>query len=396
MSIAGQARLSPNASLVLLASILVSFLAASSAPTPLYGIYQATWHFSSITTTLVFAIYAAAVLGSLLTFGKLSDHLGRRPILLCAIAVQMIALVIFVFAGGVGALLAARVVQGLAAGAATGAIGAAMLDINRIRGTLANSFAPGIGTGGGALLSALFIQFLPAPTRLVYIVLFVILLVQGIGIVLMPETVTPMAGALRSLRPEITLPRAVRGPVLAVAPVLFAVWALAGFFGALGPALVRTLGPTSIVLGGVALFVFAGLSSVTVLLLRNTPADTVMLTGVSALILGMIVTLVSVMMDLVAGFFVGIALGGVGFGGGFQGSLKTVLPLVEAHQRASVLSLLYIVSYVGLGLPAVIAGFLVVYGGGLPMTADEYSIAIIVLAAVALFGLRRARKKTPA
>ncbi|MFD0784403.1 MFS transporter [Micromonospora azadirachtae] len=396
MGIAGQARLSPNASLVLLASILVSFLAASSAPTPLYGIYQANWHFSSITTTVVFAIYAVAVLGSLLTFGKLSDHLGRRPILLCAIAVQMIALLIFIFANGVATLLAARVVQGLAAGAATGAIGAAMLDINRTRGTLANSFAPGIGTGSGALLSALFIQFLPAPTRLVYVVLFVILLAQGIGIVLMPETVTPMAGALRSLRPEITLPRAVRGPVLAVAPVLFAVWALAGFFGALGPALVRTLGPTSIVLGGVALFVFASLSSITVLLLRNTPAHTVMLTGVGALILGMIVTLVSVMMDLVAGFFVGIALGGVGFGGGFQGSLKTVLPLVEAHQRASVLSLLYIVSYVGLGLPAVIAGFLVVYGGGLPMTADEYTVAIIVLAAVALFGLRRARKKTPA
>ncbi|MEV4808356.1 MFS transporter [Micromonospora avicenniae] len=396
MSITGRARLSPNASLVLLASILVSFLSASSAPTPLYGIYQAHWHFSSITTTVVFAIYALAVLGSLLTFGKLSDHLGRRPILLCAIAVQMIALLIFIFANGVATLLAARVVQGLAAGAATGAIGAAMLDINRTRGTLANSFAPGIGTGSGALLSALFIQFLPAPMRLVYIVLFVILLAQGIGIVLMPETVTPMAGALRSLRPEITLPRAVRGPVLAVAPVLFAVWALAGFFGALGPALVRTLGPTSIVLGGVALFVFASLSSVTVLLLRNTPAGTVMLTGVSALILGMLVTLVSVMMDLVAGFFIGIALGGVGFGGGFQGSLKTVLPLVEAHQRASVLSLLYIVSYVGLGLPAVIAGFLVVYGGGLPMTADEYSVAIIVLAAVALFGLRRARKKTPA
>ncbi|MEU4676113.1 MFS transporter [Micromonospora sp. NPDC023737] len=396
MSITGRARLSPNASLVLLASVLVSFLAASSAPTPLYGIYQARWHFSSITTTVVFAIYALAVLGSLLTFGKLSDHLGRRPILLCAIAVQMIALLIFIFANGVATLLAARVVQGLAAGAATGAIGAAMLDINRTRGTLANSFAPGIGTGSGALLSALFIQFLPAPARLVYIVLFVILLAQGIGIVLMPETVTPMAGALRSLRPEITLPRAVRGPVLAVAPVLFAVWALAGFFGALGPALVRTLGPTSIVLGGVALFVFAGLSSITVLLLRDTPAGTVMLTGVSALILGMLVTLVSVMMDLVAGFFVGIALGGVGFGGGFQGSLKTVLPLVEAHQRASVLSLLYIVSYVGLGLPAVIAGFLVVYGGGLPMTADEYSVAIIVLAAVALFGLRRARKKTPA
>lgn len=395
MSTAESRRLSPRVSLFLLASLLVSFLAASSAPTPLYGIYQMRWHFSPITTTVVFAVYAVAVLASLLTVGKLSDHVGRRPVLLVAVAVQMISLVIFIFANGVPTLLAARVVQGLAAGAATGAVGAAMLDINRSRGTLANSIAPGIGTGTGALLSALLIQFLPAPTRLVYVVLLVILLIQSVGIVLMPETVTPMKGALQSLRPEIKLPRTVRGPVLVVAPVVFAVWALAGFFGALGPALLRALMNTSIVTAGLLLFVLGIVGSTTVVLLRNAAARSVMLTGITALILGMIITLVSVMMESVPGFFLGLALGGIGFGAGFQGSLKTVLPLVEAHERAGVLSLLYIVCYVGFGLPTVIAGFLVVYAGGLPRTANEYSVAIILLALVALLGLRSASKTSP-
>ncbi|MGX7673952.1 MFS transporter [Plantactinospora sp. DSM 117369] len=395
MSIAGRTRLSPTVSLVLLASILVSFLAASAAPTPLYGTYQERWHFSPITTTVVFAVYAVAVLASLLTFGRLSDHVGRRPVLAVAIAVQMVALLIFVFANGVPTLLAARLVQGLAAGAATGAVGAAMLDINRARGTLANSIAPGIGTGSGALLSALLIRFLPAPTRLVYIVLLVILLVQAAALALMPETVTPTAGARRSLRPEIKLPRAVRGPVLVVVPVLFAVWALAGFYGALGPALVRALMDTSIVVAGLVLFVFALFGSVAVLLMRNTAARTVILIGIAALILGMIVTLVSVMASSIPGFFAGLALGGIGFGGGFQGSLKTVMPLVEVHERAGVLSLLYVVCYVGFGLPTVIAGFLVVYAGGLPRTADEYSVAVILLALVALLGVRRATKTAP-
>ncbi|MGW3807773.1 MFS transporter [Micromonospora sp. NPDC005113] len=395
MSIAGQARLSPRVSLVLLASILVSFLAASAAPTPLYGIYQERWHFSPVTTTVVFAVYALAVLASLLTFGKLSDHVGRRPVLAVAIAVQMVSLVVFVFANGVPALLAARLVQGLAAGAATGAIGAAMLDIDRARGTLANSIAPGIGTGSGALLSALLIQFLPAPTRLVYIVLLVILLIQAVGIALMPETVTRMAGARQSLRPDIKLPRSVREPILVVVPVLFAVWALAGFFGALGPALVRALMNTSIVVGGLVLFVFALFGSIAVLLLRNTAARTVILIGIAALILGMVVTLVAIMAESVPGFFVGLALGGVGFGGGFQGSLKTIMPLVEAHERSSVLSLLYLVCYIGFGLPTVIAGFLVVYAGGVPRTADEYSIAVILLALVALLGVRRATRMAP-
>ena len=392
MSIAASRRLSPNISLFLLASILVSFVAASTAPTPLYGIYQARWHFSPVTTTVVFAVYALAVLASLLTVGKLSDHVGRRPVLLVAIAVQIISLVLFIVATGVPTLLAARVVQGLAAGAATGAVGAAMLDINRARGTLANSIAPGIGTGTGALLSALLIQLLPAPTRLVYVVLLVVLLIQGLGVVLMPETVTPMKGALQSLRPEIKLPPAVRAPLLAVAPVVFAVWALAGFFVALGPALVRALMATSIVVGGLVVFVFALFGVSTILLLRNAAARTVMHTAISALILGMVITVVSVTADSIAGFFVGLALGGVGFGGGFQGSIKTVMPLVEAHERASVLSLLYIVCYVGFGLPTVIAGFLVVYGGGLPRTASEYSVAVIVLALVALLGLRRASR----
>lgn len=387
-------RLTPNVALLLLASIIVSFVAASTAPSPLYGIYQARWHFSPITTTVVFAVYSLAVLATLLTVGKLSDHVGRRPVLLAAIAVQMISLLIFVFAGGVPTLLAARVVQGVAAGAATGAAAAAMLDVDRARGTLANSISPGIGTGVGALLSALLVQYLPAPTRLVYLVLLVVLLVQGVGVLLMAETVTPMAGALRSLRPEIRLPRAVRGPMLVVAPVVFAVWALAGFFGALGPALVRALMNSSIVAGGLSIFVFAVFGSAAILVLRDRPARTVMLTGITALVIGMIITLVSVSADSIAGLFVGLAFGGVGFGGGFQGSLKTVTPLVEAHERASVLSLLYIVSYVGFGLPTVIAGFLVVHGAGLRRTAEEYAVAVIVLAAVALLGLRGTARPT--
>ncbi|MGN9778456.1 MFS transporter [Micromonospora sp. H33] len=248
MNIAESRRLSPNVSLVLLASVLVSFLAASSAPIPLYGIYQEGWHFSPITTTVVFAVYAAAVLAALLTFGKLSDHVGRRPVLLVAIAVQMISLVIFVLANGVPALLTARVVQGLAAGVATGAVGAAMLDINRSRGTLANSIAPGIGTGTGALLSALLIRYLPAPTRLVYVVLLVILLIQGVGIMLMRETVTPAKGALQSLRPEITLPRAVRGPTL-----------VAGFLVVYAGGLPRTANEYSVAIILLALVALLGL-----------------------------------------------------------------------------------------------------------------------------------------
>ena len=72
--------LSKDAAFYLLASITISFLAGSSAPTPLYALYQAKWGFSPITVTIIFGIYALSVLTALLFVGRLSDHLGRRPV----------------------------------------------------------------------------------------------------------------------------------------------------------------------------------------------------------------------------------------------------------------------------------------------------------------------------
>jgi MFS family permease len=385
-------RLSGRPAVFVLASLIVALLASSAAPTPLYAIYQAQWHFTPITTTVVFGVYALAVLAALLTLGKLSDHVGRRPVLLTALAVHAGSLVIFATAAGVPELLAARVVQGLSTGAALGAIGAAMLDMDRDLGTFANAVAPGTGTASGAILSALAIRFLPDPTHLIYLALIGVLALQAAAIAVMRETVSPVPGALASLRPDITVPRALRGPVLTAVPVLFAVWALASLYGALGPALVHALtGSGNVVLGALSLFVLAGAAVVAIVALRRAAARTVMLVGIAALITGVAVTDVAVSLGSAALFLAGTAIAGVGFGSGFQGGIRTVVPLAAAHQRAGLVSLLYVVSYLGLGVPAVLAGIGVVHGGGLIDTARYFGAAVIVLAALALLGLLRNR-----
>ena len=385
-------RLSGRPAIFLLASLVVTALASSAAPTPLYAIYQARWGFSPITTTVVFGVYALAVLVALLTLGKLSDHLGRRPVLLAALVVQAASLVVFTTADGVPELLLARVIQGLSTGAALGAIGAGMLDVDRERGTFANAVSPGMGTGSGALISALFVRYLPAPTHLIYFALLGVLALQALGVVLLRETVTRKPGALATLVPEIRLPRELRGATLVAAPVLFAVWAVAGLYGALGPALVQTLtGSPDTVLGSASLTALAGTAVVAVIALRRAQAKTVMLTGILALIGGVAVTLLALDIRSLALFFVGTVVSGVGFGSGFQGGIRTVVPQARPHERSGVLSLLYTISYLGMGLPAVIAGFLVVHGGGLVTTSYEYGAAVIVLAAAALAGLLRAR-----
>jgi predicted MFS family arabinose efflux permease len=389
-------RLSARAAFHLQVSIVVFFLAGSIAPTPLYPVYQAAWGFSSITVTVVFGSYALAVLLSLLTFGSLSDFVGRRPVLIAAIALQAITMLVFAGAKGLTGLLVARVIQGLSTGAALGALGAGMLDLDRARGTIANAVAPMIGTATGGLLSGLMIQYLPAPTQLVYLVLFVIFTLQGIGVALMPESAAPRPGALGSLRPHFRLPTAVRRPLLLAVPVLVSAWALAGLYGSLGPALARRIvGSSSLILGGLAVFALAGSGVLTVLLLRTRPARAVMSVGAAAMLAGVALTLAAIAHGSSAAFFVGTAIAGVGFGAGFQGAIRTVVPLAAPGERAGVLSILYVVSYLAMGLPAVMAGFRVVHGGGLLNTAREYGVAAMGLSALALLGTATMRHRDP-
>ena len=379
-------------SFLLQASIVVFFLAGSSAPTPLYSVYQTAWGFSPVTGTVVFAVYALAVLAALLVVGSLSDFVGRRPVLLVATLLQVVTMGVFVSAHGVGALVGARVIQGLATGAAVGAAGAGMIDLDRRGGTLVNGLAPMLGSGTGSVVSGLFVQFLPAPTQLVYLVLGAIFVAQALGVVAMPESVSRRPGALASLRPRLHVPSRLRGPVLLAVPALVGAWALVGFYGSLGPSLVRRLmASSSPAAGGLALFVLAGAGVAAVLVSRRAAPLATMRLGAVVLAGGVAITLRAVSTTSVVELFVGTAVAGAGFGAAFHGAIRSVIGLAAPHERAGVLSVLYVVCYLAMGLPAVAAGLLVVHGGGLLATAQEYGVAVILLAGAAAMGRSRAR-----
>jgi MFS family permease len=378
---------SARASFGLLTSILIGLLASSSAPTPLYAIYQAKWGFSEVTITLIFGVYAVAVLVSLLLFGSLSDHVGRRPMLLGALVIQAGVMVLFASASGLPVLLTARVTQGLATGAALGAIGAGLVDLHPGRGPLANAAGAMSGTAAGSLGSALLVQLLPAPRQLVYFLLMGVFLAQAAAVLWIAETSPRAPGALRAMRPVIALPHRVRGALAIAAPSLIAVWALAGFYGSLGPSLAGLIGHShSTILGGASLFVLAGSGALTVLAFHRTDPRTFALAGAGLIILGVLTVLWSVSAHSLLGFFVGTALAGAGFGGGFQGGLRTIVPLAGPAERAGVISVAYIISYLAMGLPAILAGVLVVHGT-LTATAQELGGAVIALAVLTAAGL---------
>jgi predicted MFS family arabinose efflux permease len=382
-----RSRLGERTAFALLASAAVTLLASSSVPTPLYATYQARWGFSDLTVTVIFGVYAVAVLASLLVFGSLSDHVGRRPLLIAGLGLQVPVMLLFAFAGNLDVLLAARVLQGLATGSALGAIGAGLVDLHPTRGPVANASALMAGTASGSLLSALFVQLLPSPTELVYIFMAGVFLLQALGVLLIAETSARVPGARRALAPRLEMPSQVRGALAVAAPILIAVWTLGGFYASLGPSLAQLVaGDRSMIVGGAALFLLAGSGSLTVLRFHHIEARRVALAGALAIMAGSALLLAGVADHSLLLFAIGIFPAGAGFGAGFQGGLRTVVSKAEPHQRSGVISLVYVISYLSLGLPAILAGTLVVHSS-LSQVAEELGAAVIVLATLTAAGL---------
>ncbi len=388
-------RLPRGMAFFLLASVTVSFLASASAPTPLYPLYQSAWGLSSLAVTTIFGVYALAVLVALLFFGRLSDHLGRRPVLLAALLVQVLAMGLFAVADGLGMLLLARVVQGLAAGVAIAAVGAGLLDLDRTRGAIANAITTPLGTATGGIVSGVLVTLFPAPQQLVFLALGTVMVAQGIAVTFMPETLAPRRGALASLRPQFAFSPGTRGPLLRAAPAVIAAWASAGVFAALAPAMVKSLtGASSALLSGLAMFVMAGSGGAAVYLLRGLVPQRSMRVGAASLALGVIGVVPALWLGVLPLFYVALALAGTGFGAGFQGAVRSVVASARPHERAGVLSVVFVLAYLAMGLPAIGAGWLLVHGQELTATTFEFAGLILVLSLIALLpdtgGARRA------
>jgi predicted MFS family arabinose efflux permease len=108
---------------------LTLFNAAVSAPSPLYAIYQAKFGFSATVLTVIFAVYVVAVLAAVLPAGQLSDQIGRRPVIFFGLALQIVAMAVFLIADEVGLLLIARILQGISVGVIIGALSALLVDL---------------------------------------------------------------------------------------------------------------------------------------------------------------------------------------------------------------------------------------------------------------------------
>jgi predicted MFS family arabinose efflux permease len=373
------------------AVLLVLMLAASGVPSPLYRVYQEEFGFSSGVLTTIFGIYSFALLASLLVVGGLSDHVGRRPVLVVAFLLEAVAMALFLVSDGVGWLLAARVVQGLATGALTSTLGAGLLDLqNRDRqlGAFINSASPGLGLSLGAVGAGLLVQFVPSPTDWVFAVLTVVFVLASVGtLVLLPETSPRLPGAAASLRPQVHVPPAHRRAFTVALPCLVATWALGGLYASLGPSLlVDVFGIENHLAGGLLILALNGTGVFGSLALRGSAPERALLLGAFVFAAGVGGTVAALFIGSVAVLFVAAVVTGFGFGAAFLGAVSTITAGVDAGHRAGLLAAVFVVGYLAFSLPSIAAG-IAVGGIGLERTAEIYGIAVIVLALTAATGL---------
>ncbi|MBD3143043.1 MFS transporter [Microbispora camponoti] len=374
-----------------------SLYLAAGALTPLLVLYKQQWDFPPSLLTLAFAVYAAGFLAAVLTLGSLSDHVGRRPVLIGALVVQLVSNVLFLLASDIGWVIAGRIVQGVSSGAATAAFTAALVELapagRKRLGTILGSAGLTGGLGAGSLLAGLAIQLTPTANAITFTVLIVLTLLGTVAVALSPETMTRTPGALRSMVPRVAIPRAARKEFAAAAPVVAAVWMLAGLSGGLAPNMVRSVFHLdSGLLNGLTGFIAPAVSTVVGLSFARVDPRWAMTVGIYASVAGAVGIIGGVFAGSLTVMIIGQAVAGVGFGASFSAALRLIFPLAAAHQRAGVVAGIYVVSYVAFGVPIIIEGQLVGPLGEVPAVVC-YTALTVLLALVSLVAQTRMRHR---
>ena len=341
--------------------------------------------FSAATLTAVFGSYAVALLAALLMFGSLSDHLGRRVVIVLALVLEFTSIALFWHAPSVHWLFAARIVQGVATGIATSALSALLLDLHPPRGALVNSVVPLLGMGIGAFGTGLLVQYGPMPTQLVFELLMPLLALQALAAWWLPETIAPqMKGIWQSLAPRVHAPPQARAMLLRILPLNTAGWALGGFYLSLGPTLARSVtGSSAPLVGGALIAALVLMGALAIAVVRQRPPGPVLQASAALLAIGLALTLAGVRAHWPAAFFGGTLLAGLGFGAAFNAAVRSVAPLAQDHERAGLMASFFVMSYLAFAFPAIAAGFSAGWFG-LEPTALGYGALLILLAAGAL------------
>ncbi len=363
-------------------------MTGTTLPTPMYALYGERMHFAVLTTTVIYATYAGGVLFALLVFGRWSDAIGRRPLLLSSVAFAVASAAVFLIAHSVPMLLIGRVLSGLSAGVITGTATAAIIEAApeswRSRAPAVATVANMGGLGIGPLLAGLLVQYAPAPLQLSFIVHIVLALLAGWAVFVVPET-SERTGTIGVQR--LSVPTEVRAVFVVAALAGFAGFAVTGLFAAVAPSFVaQIVGIDNHAIAGLIASSIFFASAVAQIAARNFNPQRAVAIGCAILVAGMAILAVALRVSSLLGLILAAVVAGVGQGISFSRGLAAVADLTPAARRAEVSSTYFVIAYVAISLPVVGEG-LAGKDWGLRTAGVTFAIAVAILAAVCLVGI---------
>ena len=380
---------------------LLIVMAFATLPSPLYGLYRTRDHISALTITIVFAIFAGGTIATLVSVPSIAARIGRRGVMLGAVAIMMAAAGLLAAWKALPALLIGRLLAGAAAGLAAGTAITYLIEL-RLRADPKASLlrARNIGTainvgalGVGPLVAGGLAQWVRWPLTLPYLLWVALGAIALVGLSFAPETAAPTPQPAAKPAPR---SRTARLPIPAAAGTLAAFSASGLFAGLAGLFLSTTLRHPAHLLSGATLFLVFSSGVVSQLATARLRSSRVLAVGTVSMLAGLALLVVSVRLSTpnLALFLVGGALIGAGLGAVFKGTTGIVLEAAAPENRLAMTSALLIALYIGLSIPVVGAGIALNQGASAPDTVLVF--AILVGLGVTVSGWLLLRNRRPA
>ncbi|MDQ1360882.1 MAG: hypothetical protein QOJ44_1259 [Acidimicrobiaceae bacterium] len=363
-------------------------MAFSAVPTPLYVLYQQRDHFSGIMVTIVYAVYAVGVIGSLFLAGHISDWVGRRRVLVVALLVNVASAVLFIFFPSLAGLIVARIVSGISVGLTTATATAYLAELHLGARPDATGKRPQVvataanlgGIGVGPLVAGLLAQFAPAPLRLPYIVVGGMLAVLALFVAVAPETTTPPDPRPAWHPQRVAVPKHARGHFYAATSAAIAAFAVYGVFNSLVPSfLAGTLHVNSHATAGVVAFSAFAAGALAQIALAKLGNVRLLRWSLPVLLLGLVLFATGMWVANLVVFVVGGIVTGAGGGLVFRGALVAAGSTAPTESRAEVLAGFFLGAYIGLSVPVIGLGIATTYA-----PARDVMLVFVVLVAVAV------------
>lgn len=353
----------PRLRLAFIAAILalISTFATVGSTVPLFNVYRAEDGFTNAGISVAVVVYSAATLATLLVLGRLSNHVGRRPISIASLMLLLFGCLLLLDVHDIGMLVTGRLLLGLGAGLASSSLTSYIVDAAPAKpawlASVASSQTVMLGLAVGAVVSGALVQFGPWPRQLIYLVDVALLIVSIALIVVSPETVSRRPGVRRSMLPSVRVPRRVKHLIPITAAVLLSTWSVGAFYQAFVPALVENqLHTASPLILGLVFAAYMAPSALAAPLGSRFPPATAQRLGMAAFLIGMIGMVAAIVTGTLTLFIASTIVAGASQGIAISAATSGLLFGSVIDDRAPTFSVIYLISYSGATIPALVAG----------------------------------------